>query len=178
VQNHSICERNPLEIDIVPSSISRTRGAIIVAYSRDRHEVLTGSTNAVIFDDGSMFNEALRQLRPYPDDSVSSRRLHAARLPRWVLRELKLVMQVHARLGSGPAARKKLGISSSAILGRLRLAHAVGAAALRHVEASRFTPGEVIADRQAYIDTREGFPPQDTAGRRRAQRHAARIKAC
>lgn len=179
VQSWSICRRHPLEIDVIPSRIRRLRGVPVISYG-ERVEVLTGTTDAVVFaNDPAVLPRAIEALRPLDEPEQATSPLPRARLPRWVLRELKLITTLRDRGMSLTDMRSRLGISRSAIRSRLHLAEEVGRSALRRVRPSRFTPGQVIEDRQAWLSRREGLlDPHDREMRRRANRHAARIKTC
>lgn len=176
IQAHSICTRHPLEIDLVPRSIKRVRGVPVIGYS-ERFEVLTGSTNAVVFaNDGAQARRAVDVVRP--DGTAQVRpRLASPQLPRWVLRQLRLVRERARGVDDLRDLREELGISRSAIRMRLRLAAVLGAGALAGVRPASMTPGEIIEDRQAYLGRQEGFD-LDAEEERRARRHARRIRAC
>jgi hypothetical protein len=177
VQNWSVCDRNPLELDVLPTRISRLRGAIVLRYGGD-HEVLSARTNAVLFGVGrDRIEAAVAALRPDTGPPALGAPLPAAQLPRWVLRELKLVRAVVRRSGTGKAARKRLGISRGAIRVRARLARLLGPAAFRGVRRATATPGEVIRDRRALINLEEGADTE-RGDRRRAARHRARQRRC
>jgi hypothetical protein len=177
VQNWSVCDRNPLELDVLPERVSRLRGAIVLHYGGEG-EVLSARTNAVLFGVGrDRVEAAVAALRPERGDAALDAPLPAAQLPRWVLRQLKLVRSVARRRGTGPAVRRRLGISRSAIRMHVRLARALRPAAFRGVARARMTPGEVIRDRQALINLQEGADPRP-GDRRRAARHRARVRRC
>lgn len=179
VQSWSICRRHPLEIDVIPTSMRRVRGVPVISYG-DGVEVLTGTTTAVVFaNERRMLSPAIDALRPTNEPRTSSADLPAPRLPRWALRELKLIKSLRTRGHSLDAMRTRLGISKSAIAARLRLADVLGAKALRGVGPARFTPRQVIEDRQAWMAGQEGFLDRtDRQMVRRARRHAARVNAC
>jgi hypothetical protein len=173
VQNWSSCDRHPLDIDLVPRSIERVRGMPVVAYG-DRFEVLTAKTNAVVFpSDEGQGRRAIAALRA----EGGSADLAPARLPRWVLAQLRLVRDEHRRLGETRALRRRLGISRGAIRFRLRLLEVLGPGALRGVKPARATPRQVNRDRSALIEQQEGVD-LDRAGRRRAARQRARVRRC
>ena len=178
IQNWSLCDRHPLEIDVVPERIFERRGVPVVDYGEGRLEVLSSRTNAVVFGLGD--ERAVRvvdALRPEMGDPGLDAALPPARLPRWVLRELKLVRAVARRSGTAPAARRRLGISRAAIRFRLRLADALAPGALGGVRAATATPGQVIRERRALIEVEEGVEA-GARQRRRAARHRARVRRC
>ena len=178
VQNWSICDRHPLSLDVRPERILRLRGVPVADYGRGGFEVFSARTNVVLFGlAGEPARRAVAALRAETGDPALDRPLPAARFPRWVLRELKLVRNVTRRAGTGRAVRRRLGISRSAIRMRLRLARVLGSDALRGVRPATMTPGEVIRDRRAMLNVQEGgdLAPGD---RRRAARHRARIRRC
>jgi hypothetical protein len=178
LQNWSICRRHPLEIDRIPLRISRMRGVPVIDYG-DALEVLTGRTDVVVFADAGRARRVVAALRPARGPARLGRLLAAPRLPRWVLRELKLVRELRAGGASRRALRRRLGISVSAIRVREQLAAAIGKRALRGVPAARVSPGDVIGDRQALITVQELSAREATPDeRRRAARHRKRLKTC
>jgi hypothetical protein len=175
IQNVSLCTRHPLEIDLIPDTITQVRGVPLIEYAPDRVEVLTGRTNAVVwgFDEGLNHRaaEALR-LRTTGDQA-----LPPPRLPRWVLSELRLVRDEQRRLGDTPELRRRLGIGKEAIKLRLDLLAVLPENALDGVRASRSTPRQNLRDRGAFNEAKE-IGPGNRAQRRRAARHRARIERC
>jgi hypothetical protein len=177
VQNWSICRRHPLEIDRLPRRILRMRGVPVVDYGDDL-EVLAGRTDIVLFADEPRTRRAVAALRPTVGPARLNDVLPRVHLPRWALRELKLVRVLRARGATRRELRRRLGISVSAIRMREQLAAAVGERALR-VPAATVTPGEVIRDRHALFTVEElGAQTATPDQRRRAERHRRRLKDC
>lgn len=177
VQNWSLCDRHPLEIDLRPHRFEVMRGVPVIDYG-SRLEVLSARTNAVIFHNGDapQARRAVAALRPESGGALDGP-LPAARLPRWVLRELRLVRQQHRRLGNTRALRRRLGISRNGVRLRLSFARALGPGALRGVEPARVTPGQVVRERRALLGAEEGVQ-LTRAEKRRAARHRARVRRC
>ena len=177
VQDWSICRRHPLELDRRPRRITTLRGVPMIDYG-DMLEVLTGGTDVVLFGEPRRSRRAVAALRPVRGPARLGRPLAAARLPRWALRELKLVSVLRSRGATRHALRRRLGISISAIRMRERLARVLGDAALR-VPPATITPGEIIRDRHALIAVEESGEKAATPDqRRRARRHRERLRAC
>lgn len=175
VQTASICVRNPIALDLLPRSITVTRGVPVLNYGYGL-DVLTGSTTVTLFAHLALARRAVKGLRPYPA-ARPARRLTSPRLPRWVVRQLALVVRVHARLGTGPAARRRLGISHSAILFQVAFARLLGARAIDGVRPATRSPGQVIADKQAYFMRIHG-DQLTPAEKTQADRYAALVRAC
>jgi hypothetical protein len=177
IQNASSCRRHPLEIDLYPRRIFRARGVPVIDYG-ERLEVLTGRTDVVLFGAGRLVRRALDALRPTHGPARLGRPLPRPVLPRWALRELKLVLVLRARGATRRALRRRLGISVSAIRLRERLASALGSRALR-VPPATTSPREMIRDRQALAIVEQLGAQQATPDqRRRAQRHRRRLESC
>jgi hypothetical protein len=177
VQNWSVCRRSPLEIDRLPRRILRMRGVPVIDYG-DELEVLAGRADVVLFGSEQRVRRAVAKLRPTRGPARLAKPLPRVRLPRWVLRELKLVRVLGARGATRRALRRRLGIPVSAIRMREQLAAAVGERALR-VSPATALPGDVIRDRHALLTVEqlgERFATPDQ--RRRAQRHRQRLKVC
>jgi hypothetical protein len=177
VQNWSICRRNPLEIDRLPHRILAIRGVPVIDYG-DQLEILAGRADIVLFGSERRMRRAVAKLRPTVGPARLADSLPRVRLPRWGLRELKLVRVLRARGATRHALRRRLGISVSAIRLREQLAAAVGERALR-VPAATALPGDVIADRHALATVEElGEGMATPEQRRRAERHRRRRAVC
>jgi hypothetical protein len=178
VENDSICERHPLEIDRW-ARIRRVRGVPAADYG-GRLEILTGATTVVIHgDDEERPWRAAQVVRPADGPDAPAAELAAPRVPRWVLRELALVRRVHAQTTSPRALRRRLGVGMAGVRLRLAFAAALGDAALAGVRPAGITPGGVLKDRSAYLERQElGVKHMDRRDRTRARRHAARVQRC
>jgi hypothetical protein len=175
VSSSSICIRNPLSLDVLPRAMHRIRGVPVLDYGYG-FDVLTGSTTVTLYAHESLARRAATEVRPR-SSGRPARRLSDPRLPRWVLRQLRLVEQVHARLGAGRRARRRLGISHSAILFEAKFARLLGSAALRGLKPMTESPGEVIGDRQTYALQTHG-EKLSAAQAARAQRYVRLLRQC
>ena len=133
IQTTSICERNPLILDLRPRSNSRVRGVPARDYG-DYLSLEIGTSNVTLFTRPEHRQPVLAALQPAPATTPApapGADLPAPRYPRAYVLELRLVRDTHRRFGNVRAVRDKLGISQSAVRQRLAFARELGAQRLR-----------------------------------------------
>jgi hypothetical protein len=138
IQVASICDRNPLILDIRPRAQFRARGVSVFDYAEGRFELSAGASQIVVWAIPQLARRAIAALRPVG----STRRLAVLPRPRYPLSyvaQLRRVSDTYARTGSLRAVRDRLHISNSAVRFELGLARELGRSRLRLNGAGRPT---------------------------------------
>ena len=133
IQTTSICERNPLILDLRPRSSSRVRGVPAREYGDDL-SLEVGTSSVTVFTRPEYREQvvaALRSARATTPAPAPGAELPPPRYPRAYVLELRLVRDTHRRFGNVRAVRDRLGISQSAVRQRLAFARELGAERLR-----------------------------------------------
>jgi hypothetical protein len=127
VQNHAICERNPLSVDPQPRRVFRLRGGAIAAgYGDASIDVGIGRHTVAVFAyTSARAGRAAHQLRRR-SQAKPPKRLPLPVYPKAVLRELKRVAVAHRRLRSIGAVAHRIGLSRRAAETRVRMATLLG----------------------------------------------------
>lgn len=137
IQTTSICEQNPLVVDLRPASSSRVRGVPVRDYG-DFVSLEVGTSNVALFTRPEHEAQVIAALRTALDvPPVPGRELTAPRYPRAYVLVLRLVRDTYARVGTLRGVRDRLGISRSAVRQRLAFARELGTQRLRR-PAGRF----------------------------------------
>jgi hypothetical protein len=122
VQNHRICERNPLTGGGQPNRVYRLRGGAIAAVQGAGVEVGVGRHTVVVFaHTRALAEQAAEALRRRSEDAPLTD-LPAPLYPRAVLQELKRVALAMRRLGDMSAVARRLGMSAAAVRARNAIA--------------------------------------------------------
>jgi hypothetical protein len=122
VQNHRICERNPLTGGGQPNRVYRLRGGAIAAVQGAGVEVGVGRHTVVVFaHTRALAEQAAEALRRRSEDAPVTD-LPAPLYPRAVLQELKRVAQAMRRLGDVSAVARRLGMSAAVVRARNAIA--------------------------------------------------------
>jgi hypothetical protein len=128
IQVASICDRNPLILDIRPRARFRSVRTVVFDYGDNRLELSAGDAEVVVWAAPRTARRAIAALRP-----VGSR--HAAlpppRYPRSYVTRLSRVSDAFARTGRLRAVRDELRISKSAVRFELQLARDLSSADAR-----------------------------------------------
>ncbi len=141
IQSTSICERNPLIVDLTPRSSSRVRGVPARDYGDGGLALEIGTSHVTLFARAEHREQVVAALRAARDPvPTAATELPAPRYPRAYLLELRLVRDTYARFGTLRAVRDRLGISRSAVRQRLAFARELGASRLRR-PAAQFVRG-------------------------------------
>lgn len=122
VQNHRICERNPLTGGGQPSRVYRLRGGAIAAVQGAGVEVGVGRQTVVVFAHTRALAEQAAEALRRGSEEAPVTNLPAPLYPRAVLRELKRVAMAIRRLGDVPAVARRLGMSAAAVRARKAIA--------------------------------------------------------
>lgn len=134
IESSSLCDRNPLRIDLRPRATRRVRGAAVRDYGEGRLELAAGDTNVVVWARPALGERALNALRR-PLSSRPPKRLPRARYPRAYVHELRAVRDTYVRRGTIRGVRDELGISQRSVRFRLALARELGHRRLRRPDA-------------------------------------------
>lgn len=122
IQTTSICDRNPLILDVRPRESRRVRGVMAREYTEGDLSLETGTSNVTVFTRAEYREQVLAALRPArePAGGDPDADLPAARYPHAYVLELRLVRDTFRRFGNVRAVRDRLGISQSAVRQRLQ----------------------------------------------------------
>ena len=131
IQTTSICERNPLILDLRPRSSSRVRGVPARDYGDDL-SLEIDTSNVTVFTRPEYRPQVVAALQPARAAApAAGAELPPPRYPRAYVLELRLVRDTYRRFGTMRAVRDRLGISQSAVRQRLAFARELGSQRLR-----------------------------------------------
>lgn len=136
IQTTSICDRNPLILDVRPRTSRSVRGVMAREYGDRNLALEVGTSNVTVFavpEAREQVIAALRAAREPPPGAGAD--LPPARYPRAYVLELGLVRDTFRRFGSLRAVRDRLGISQSAVRQRLEFGGELGAERLQRPAA-------------------------------------------
>ncbi len=137
IQTTSMCDRNPLILDVRPRESRRVRGVTAREHTEGDLSLETGTSNVTVFTRPEHREQVLAALRPArePSGGGPNADLPAARYPHAYVLELRLVRDTFRRFGGLREVRNRLGISQSAVRQRLELGGELGAERLNRPAA-------------------------------------------